>query len=41
MKRIEKITNLILAVFMLAMIFTFGYKTISENFMPLFESARA
>lgn len=41
MSRITKITNIVLAVFLLATIFTFGYKTISENFMPLFESARA
>lgn len=41
MKLSEKITNGILAVFLIALIFTFGYKTISENFMPLFESARA
>ena len=36
-----KILNGILAVFLMVMIFTFGYKTISGNFMPLFESARA
>ena len=41
MKLSEKITNWILAVFLLATVFVFGYKTISENFMPLFESARA
>ena len=41
MSKTAKITNIVLAVFLLATVFTFGYKTISENFMPLFESARA
>lgn len=41
MSKIEKITNAILAVFLIALIFLFGYKTISENLSPLFESARS
>jgi len=41
MSKIEKITNAILAVFLIALIFTFGYMTISENLSPLFESARS
>ena len=41
MSKIEKITNAILALFLLALVFAFGYKTISENFSPLFESARS
>lgn len=41
MSKIEKITNAVLALFLIALIFAFGYKTISENFSPLFESARS
>jgi len=41
MSKIEKITNTILALFLLALIFVFGYMTISENLSPLFESARS
>ncbi len=41
MSKIEKITNAVLAVFLIALIFVFGYMTISENLSPLFESARS
>lgn len=41
MSRLEKVLNGVLAVFLLATIFAFGYKTIYPNYMTLFESARS
>ena len=41
MSKIEKITNTILAVFLIALIFVFGAMTIGPNLRTLFESARS